>query len=588
MRYKILDNKLPQVCLLLFFSLYLGGCKKENTDYTFDYRRELDERKPSNVRLVNLSQNPQLIADGDSLTNFFMPPRRPGYIPPEESTLPGTIYFPKDGQLGQTWTVPQNLLSKDGTVLFKTTFVPTPTHNIASHDVEFTAQEDNDDPSDYYLLINHEAIVQNPDKVVKVPRSVTAPSQPDHFKIRIINFSKKLPPSNSMEDIAGAITLTYADGTPVGGATRGITEGQWSDYVEIPYGTYQFKILTADGRQIPAVGHRYYNNIDRTNSTMETGGIGNIDRMSSGLTYAPIQTFQPGGIYSIVVHPTSFTWSTGNDDIHEFQNGFQIITDSSEPQNRTYSQIQLANTVLGQDVLLNIKGQSTAATAYGTASDYKRVVSGKQRMEVTSSEGKSILSEEVELIGGQNYTVWLFTDQDNKVKALLATNNLAGTAYTGQESDGNNASIDRMNSKFFFNFRFLNFCPQVPYATFTHGDGRPFAGNNTMGQGINVSFGTMNILHPYVSVTYGMSDDAGNAYQFMAYSSLPTRIPGDWIKQIAPLSSEALVANKNLYAAIGRKVPLHEPGVYSIALIGKLDSDHLAEKARFMVVKHTK
>ncbi|MGG5905598.1 hypothetical protein, partial [Sphingobacterium daejeonense] len=68
-----------------------------------------------------------------------------------------------------------------------------------------------------------------------------------------------------------------------------------------------------------------------------------------------------------------------------------------------------ANTVLGQDVLLNIKGQSTAATAYGTASDYKRVVSGKQRMEVTSSEGKSILSEEVELIGGQNYTCLLYT-----------------------------------------------------------------------------------------------------------------------------------------------------------------------------------
>ncbi|MGG5905623.1 hypothetical protein, partial [Sphingobacterium daejeonense] len=59
-------------------------------------------------------------------------------------------------------------------------------------------------------------------------------------------------------------------------------------------------------------------------------------------------------------------------------------------------------------------------------------------------------------------------------------------------------------------------------------------------------------------------------------------------KQINPSASEALGANKNLYAAIGRKVPLHEPGVYSIALIGKLDSDHLAKKARFMVVKNTK
>ena len=98
----------------------------------------------------------------------------------------------------------------------------------------------------------------------------------------------------------------------------------------------------------------------------------------------------------------------------------------------------------------------------------------------------------------------------------------------------------------------------------------------------------MNILHPYASVTYSMSDDMGNAYQFMAYNSLPTRVPGDWIKQIAPLSSEELVANKDLYGAVGRKIPLHEPGVYSIALIGELNEENAAQKARFMVVKHTK
>lgn len=578
--------------LLLFFVpyslLFFEGCKKENLDYTFDYRQNVDAQKSSNVRLVNLSQNSQLIANGDSLTNFFLPPQGSGYVPPEESTYPGTKYFPSNGRLGLSWAVPQDLFAADGTIHFKTTFIPTPTSSIVSHDVAFTAKEDYNNPKDYYLLINHENLVQDPKKVVEVPRSVTAPSKADHFKIRIINFSKKLGASNSMEDIATPITLAYADGTPVSNTTNGIAGENWSDYVEVPYGTYQFKILTSDGRQIPSIGQSYYNHISQSNSTMEMGGIGNIARMSSGLTYAPIQTFQPGGIYSIVVHPASFTWTTGNDDVSEFQNGFRIITDITEPQNRTYSQVQLANVLAGQDVVLKIKGKATTATAYGAASDYQRVVSGKQTIEVLSATGQSLLSLEEELLGGYNYTLWLYADQDKKIKGLLAVNNLAGTVYTGQGSSGNNATIDRIDSRFFFNFRFLNFCPQVPYATFTTGDGRPFAGTSTTGQGVNVSFGSMNILHPYASVTYSMSDDMGNAYQFMAYNSLPTRVPGDWIKQIATLSSEELVANKDLYGAVGRKIPLHEPGVYSIALIGELNEENAAQKARFMVVKHTK
>ncbi|GAA4167706.1 hypothetical protein [Sphingobacterium ginsenosidimutans] len=576
---------LMQVKLLLV-SIFVISCKRENLDYTFDYRPNPDAQKASNTRLVNLSENAQLIANGDSLTNFFVPPQRSGYIPPEELTPPGTRYFPKDGRLGQSWTVPQDLFQTDGTVRFRTTFVPIPTKTIASHDVEFTVRDSYDAPKDYYLLINHESRVQKPDRLVEVPRSVTAPKRPDYFKIRIINFAKKLMPTSSMEDITGPITLTYADGTPVSNSTTRIVSDAWSDYVELPYGTYQFKLLTADGRQIPAVGHTYYNNIDRFNSTMEMGG-GAISRMSSGQTYAPVQTFQPGGIYTIVVHPKEFTWTTGTDDISELQNGFQIIADISEPLNRTYAQIQLANTITGQDAVLRAKGQTTATTAYGKASDYFPVVAGQQPIVIETASGQVLAAIDAELQAGQNYTAWLYMDPDKKVKVLLAANNLAGTAYTGKEGGGNNATIDRFRSSYMFNFRFLNFCAALPYATFTNGEGRPF-GTGAMDSGVNMAPGILNILQPYTSLLYSASNDTGGPYQFMAYSSLPTRIPGDWLQQVKPLSSTQLVANPKLYTAVGRKVPLHEPGVYSIAVIGDLKGTTETDKAKFMVVKHTK
>ncbi len=575
-----------QQIILVLVSIFSLSCKRENLDYTFDYRPNPDAEKASNVRLVNLSENAQLIANGDSLTNFFIPPNRIGYIPPEELTPPGTRYFPKDGRLGQSWTVPQDLFQTDGTIRFRTTFVPIPNKTIASHDVEFTVRDSYTAPKDYYLLINHESRVQHPDKLVEVPRSVTAPARPDHFKIRIINFAKKLMPTSSMEDIAGPITLAYADGTPVSKVTTKIESNTWSDYVELPYGTYQFKLITADGRQIPAVGHTYYNNIDRFNSTMEMGG-GAIPRMSSGQTYAPVQTFQPGGIYTIVVHPKEFTWTTGTDDIRELQNGFQIIADISEPLNRTYAQLQLANTIVGQNTVLAAKGQKTAATAYGTASDYIRVVTGQQHIAMETTSGQALASMEAELQAGQNYTAWLYMDQDKKVKVLLAANNLAETTYTGKEGSGNNASIDRVKSNYMFNFRFLNFCAALPYATFTNGEGRPF-GTQVMDSGVNMVPGVLNILQPYTSLLYSASNDIGGAYQFMVYSSLPTRIPGDWLEQVKPLSSTQLVANPKLYTAVGRKVPLHEPGVYSIAVIGDLKSTAETGKAKFMVVKHTK
>lgn len=584
MKYKLIPIR---TCLLFAFGiLQILACKKSNLDYTYDYRRQQEAMTSSNVRLVNLSLNNQLIANGDSLTNFFLAPRRPGGVPPEEATPPGTHYFPSNGRLGQTWNIPRELFQQDGTINLKTTWVAYNTNPIPSHDVELSVKESYEQPKDYYLLMNNEVEMQDATKLLEVPRGITAPAKPDHFKIRVLNLSRKLIGS-TMEDLFSELSLVYADGSPVSTATSGIAVNKWSEYVEVPYGTYQFKVLTNNGRQIPASGQSYYSYINRANSTMEMLGPNSAD-VSSGLTFAPINTFQPGGVYTIVIHPTSFTWTNGLDDQSNLQNAVRIVADIAEPQNLNYTQIQLANTT-SQELNLQLAGQSTGTTGSGSASDYKRLIAGRQVLELKSAAGQTLLSEEVELLAGQNYTYWIYADQNNQLKAMMAANNLAGTVYTGNGKDGTNGTLDRYDSQFFFNFRFLNFCSQVPYATFTNGDGMPFSGNLKTGSGINVQPGILKTTEPYSSVTYNhSSSQTGGAYQFMAYSSAPALVPGNWLKQVAPIPSDQLIANKDLYTSAGRKVPAHEPGVYSIALIGDLNKGNTAEKARFMVIKHTK
>jgi len=55
------------------------------------------------------------------------------------------------------------------------------------------------------------------------------------------------------------------------------------------------------------------------------------------------------------------------------------------------------------------------------------------------------------------------------------------------------------------------------------------------------------------------------------------------------LKSTEFIANKSLYTNIGRSLPAFEPGIYTVALIGKSGtglSDK--EKARMIIIKHNK
>ncbi len=72
------------------------------------------------------------------------------------------------------------------------------------------------------------------------------PAQAEYFKIRILNSQQENDPLG----LTGAVTLTYADGSPVHAKLSNIAPGATSEYVELPYGAYQFKLFATNGMSI--------------------------------------------------------------------------------------------------------------------------------------------------------------------------------------------------------------------------------------------------------------------------------------------------------------------------------------------------
>jgi len=570
-----------------FFSLMgLGllilaqGCKKDKTDLRQDNRVLTVNRANSNVRIINLAGFNQVKANGDSLTSFVV--KNP--FTADGLKYPGTSYFPTDGKLGKTWFVPQDIFKANETAEFDFGLRTYQASGMA--DIKMTAKNDYNNPTDYYLLPTF--FMTGQPAVVPVNRGVSVPSKPDHFKIRIVNLTGSINspgsnPSGPLENLAGSVSLAFADGTLVNTATSNVSAAQrTSEYIEVPYGTYQFKVLSANGRQLPASGGDLYDYtiIDPPTSTMPVSLSQN-----TGLTFAPIQTYQPGGIYTIVVAPQNFKviMDELNNSTDSYQNSFQIVNDNSAAANNTYFRIQGANAFDNQPVSFRLDGKTIATNiSFGTSSDYHIQVHGSHLVEAIDASGKVIASASQTLRPSQNYTAWVYADPNGQGKLLLVANDLSGSGYTAAQED---ASFSRWQFKFPFYKRFLNLSVGNPYITFTLNNGQTSSGiNNNPNAGVNMQPGLPLYEQPYTNSTYNQA-----AFDIMAYRSKPNVVPGVWASDIEVLKNESFIANKALYTNVSRMLPVQEAGIYTVALIGATGTNvPVAKKARMMIVKHNK
>ncbi|MEJ2880264.1 DUF4397 domain-containing protein [Pedobacter sp. GR22-6] len=576
-------NKIKYKCLGLFFLstiLLLQACKKDKIDLARDNRALTENRANSSARIINLGGFNQVIANGDSLTNFVV-------LNPNTSTgyqYPGTSYFPANGQLSKTWYVPQDLFNAQETA--KLDFM-TRAFQAIETDIKLDVKNDYSNPTDYYLMPT--LFMDGQPEVVPVKRGISAPSRPDHFKIRVVNLSGGIKNranngSGLQEDLTGAVSLAYADGTLVSSATNNISSAQkTSEYVELPYGTYQFKILMQDGRQMPAIGNELY---DFTLLDPPTSTIPKDMMNSTGLTYAPIQTYQPGGIYTILIAPQRYKYliNENSETSETYQNSFQVINDNSPAANNTYFRVQAFNAWNTQNISFRVDGKAIAANlGFGAAGDYSNFIQGNHTIEAMDASGKVIAVANQVFRPAQNYTAWLYPDASGGAKLLMVANDLSGATYSGGTED--DATFSRNQYRYFFFKRFLNLSVGNPYLTFTLNNGQSIAtGNDNANAGINLQPGLPLFERPYVS-----SAHLQNAFEIMAYRSKPNVVPGVWANDIVLLKNDAFIANKALYQQASRALPVQEPGIYTVSVIGQSGTGSTtANKARMIIVKHNK
>jgi hypothetical protein len=443
--------------------------------------------------------------------------------------------------------------------------------------VNISAENSYSNPTDY-ILLPFEYFSGQP-KVVPVARSVTGPSKPDHIKIRIINLTGTInnpvfTEFGTQETLNGPVTLAYADGTPVSEKTSHIsTAAIASEYAEIPYGTYQFRVLTENGKQFPSpFSGLNYRIIEPVTSTY-SDDYGS----SSNLVYNPMAVYQPGGVYTVIVTPQRFNYNINemNEESFLYQNAVQVITDISPAANATYFKMQAVNALRDEDISFVANNQAVgSASKFGVAGAYANLINGAYKVEAKNAAGQVIATAEQELRANMNYTAWLYPADNGTAKLLIVANDLSGVQYLGGSEDG---TYDRTRQNFFLFKRFLNFSPDNQYITYTLNNGQPISTNAS----VNLQPGIPVMVQPYLSTNLQIP-----SYQIMAYRSAPAVVPGTWANDIPVLHSEDFIVNRSLYTGAGKALPVHEPGIFTVALIGTTGS--IAPKAKMMIVKHNK
>jgi hypothetical protein len=566
----MMKTKIINTCLLLLAILVSGSCKKK-LDFTYDNRITRQPVAASSIRLVNLVAATDLSVNGQPLTSYI-PPGKDGSYGPDQTK--GTVYFPETGRLGTTFYIPQSFVNPDGwadSIVFSS-FLGLPASR------PYRAKDDFNHPHDYYYVRFRPNMGANVDSLFDIPRSVSPPTDPASFKVRLLNLSST---SNGYSVPGlfrkGPMSLVWSDGTMIPGLA-GIAPGAYSDYVEIPFGSYQFKVLDNNGREVQANSSLVLN--PATGTVMDSYGTpGPGGRSDTWLTYAPFKTFQPGGVYTIAISSSyDCVITTGNpngETVTTEANTYRIIADISEPVNLTYGRIQAINAMPGKEVSWQVNGVALGdVLSFSQQTGYGRYVTGSNIVQALDKNGVVLASINLTLQPGDNLTAWLYADKSGAPAIVPVANNMSAIYYNDNASEDGSYSMYKDGYPFWI--RFINLCPALDEVTFTTDNGQLFPVN----PGTYVTSATQHILFgkavtqdPYAQLIINAPG------KVLAYASKPGVLPGDWLQQITTLKSSDFIANPGLYKST--PLPNREPGIYTVAMVGNSLST-----ARMIIVKH--
>jgi len=326
-----------------------------------------------------------------------------------------TPYFPTTGKFSGAYYLPQQFLNENGEAIVKLYNLQGGSTNLID---SFKVVEDYSQPLDYYTGTSDDFTV------TRVPRAVTAPVDPGHIRIRLVNLSQ-----SASDNGTERLSLAYADGSIVNNITSGIANHKWSDYIELPYGTYQFKVLV-DGKsnQIPG----------KPPVLTAASSYGDFSLSQSQVYYAPVQTYQPGGVYSIAV-----AYSTGYQyaDSPLPTNCFSVINDVEPPVNVTYGRVQAINAANENGLKLQIDGIEAGSVGYGLAGDYSTVIKGTHNFKFADASGRGIAEISYTINGGDNLSLWVYETANGNAEVIPVQNNMTGLRMINTNPDGSDNGL---------------------------------------------------------------------------------------------------------------------------------------------------
>ncbi|MFY0255215.1 hypothetical protein ACDQ55_14800 [Chitinophaga sp. 30R24] len=555
----IINKKVIRYTLLAFTCLLAMACSKDKIDARVGHQPDNRNMAKSGVRLIQLSGSTDLIVNNIKLTDWHLTPAGGAPVP-----YP-TPYFPNTGKLSGAWFLPQQFLDASGQAYVK---IGQPQNATADFIADsFRVQDDYNHPWDYYLGTSAKD-VKGIYSVTPVPRTTVAPADPSHFRIRLVNLSSALG-----EGATNKLSLAFADGARVSATTSGIGNHAWSDYIELPYGTYQFKVLIdGSNRQIPGKTPIL--------TSLDSDTLYGLN--SSQVYYAPVRAYQPGGVYTIAVALTSGSYQ--NKEYQLYPNAATGVTDIEPPVNITFGRIQIVNAVSEKGIQTVIDNLPAQAADYGKAGDYVTLVKGAHHVKVTDAAGKILAEKEIQVNAGDNLSIWAYPNKSAVTDLLVVQNNMSGVRNMWSGNDGSDAAnglYDPLNFGMLVQTRFLNLCPDLPYVTFTRSNGALFtedrfssalaAQNLQPGKAADA----LAVPYPYIDLRIV----TGNIIQ--AYSSRPGVLPGNRLVSVPVLTPADFIRMPAFFFPNGKSGA--EPGVYTVALIGRSNND---QQPAMVVIKH--
>lgn len=551
------------------------SCKKK-LDGMYDNRLQQQPLTGSSTRLVNLAGANELQIAGQKLTSFMTPDKEGGYGADQTRS---TVYFPETGRMGTMFTVPLQLVDAQG-MIRDIVFSSSSPKVMAPQPRPFTAIDNYNSPMDYYFAWFTPNQGGYQDSLFAIPREVSPSSNPEHFKIRLLNLGTTPDRFHT-----GNMSLTWANGAAIDGLGN-VAPGSYSGYVEMPFGSYQFKVLDADGKEVPAKGSmEMVNNVlNPETGTMMTatntdGDAGTGGFADTWLTYAPLKTYQPGGIYTIVVGAIpGYGIPTGGpgETVPTLTNGFQVIADNKEAVNITYSRMQAVNVLAGKEINWQVDGRPLGTTlVFAAQTEYSRYITGTHHVKALDKQGATLAEADWQLMPGDNITAWLYATRDGKPAISFSANNLSGKFYTGVSgNDGSYAVMQDLNPWW---IRFMNFCADEEEVTFTRANGQHFTTATTSQAYAHIQLGKAVEMNEYVRLR------VNEPVSILAYASQPGVFPGNWMTAVTPVAANRFIANPALYKTTQK--PNAEPGIYTVALVGNTAA---GEKPSMIIIKHNK